>query len=316
MKNFVKFAAIAAVLTASCAPAFAIRANDFTKANKSFSSKYKSDKSSLNDKNWSSGERRFEKKDFSTDANNGDLSSRRASMPDGTGVSGMNSSRYSKGKDTFTSPELNGLDGKWRDDKKEWSAKNPDRDFSKKYEGKIDFEKRSKYVDYLKEAYSDMNERSMQDINKYQFRSSHSSDPGVKTTEAGSNLRQEDANSSSFWDFLTGDKHIERTPVKLTGPKNRNAIRNENSSEAAEKTLVPSPKNEEPLPSAKFAPPAINSAGTNSNLSFERNKKSANKQVQEKEIDMETAKGLRFMKMPDNMRGKASIKVQVDNGDL
>lgn len=308
------FAALGVCMASACA--FAIRANDFTRANSVFKSRYKSEKSSISDKVWSGSQLRADSKAYAPPTRASGLSDLRADMSGSGRAERMGLSDFSGSDKRYDSPELSGMDGTWSQADSKWKPKNGERDFTKKYSGKIDFSKRSKYVDYLKEAYADMNERSMQDINKYQFRRSHSSDPGVKTTEAGAQLRGDD--DSSFFDLLLEGSDAERAPVKFYGPKNRNAIKSEAAAaenSGADRAAQPANPTAAPPPNARFMPALIrNQSGAV--RAEDESSSSSKKTVAEKEIDGEKAKNFRFMKMPDNMRGKATIKVEVETGDF
>ncbi|PWM30525.1 MAG: hypothetical protein DBX55_04455 [Verrucomicrobia bacterium] len=307
-------AAFGVCMAASCA--FAIRANDFTRANSVFKSRYKSEKSSISDKVWSGSQLRADSKAYEPPARTSGLSDLRADMGGSGEAKRMGLADFSGSDKRYDSPELSGMNGAWSQADSQWKPKNGERDFTKKYSGRIDFSKRGKYVDYLKEAYADMNERSMQDINKYQFRRSHSSDPGVKTTEAGAQLRDDD---SSFFDLLLDGSDTERAPVKFYGPKNRNAIKREAAADAensgADRAAQPANPTAAPPPNARFMPALIRTQSGAARKEDESSN-SSKKTVAEKEIDGEKAKNFRFMKMPDNMRGKATIKVEVETGDF
>lgn len=315
MGGFLKFALSVFAFTVVFAQwsSALIKYNDYTKANRSFDSKYRSKSSSLTDKAWSDSSKRSELKTYVPQNSADALAGKRFTDINSGVADQMQSSKNRDSSKAYENPELHGFDknGMYSDSK--WKPKRDARNFSKDYEGSIDFSKRGVYVDYLKEAYADMNERSMQDINKYQFRSSHSSDPGIKTVSAGSGIHGED--DESFFESIFGDDKIERKPIRLFGPKNRNAVSKEDAPAEAPLPIKQPGEVAPPAPTVRYAPPIIK--GDSPSAESQHSSETKKRTVAEQEIDQEKIKGFKFMdKVPENMRGKATIKIEVDDGDF
>ena len=177
----------------------------------------------------------------------------------------------------------------WRNSEKQQKLLNTEKDLSKKYRGKIDIDKRSiLHKDYLENVYENMQERSMQDINKYQFRRSHPTDPGIKITRAGSEA--EDKKQSSFLDMFSARKNIRiETPLATFKgiDKQANKAREDPSADKAD------------------AKPVIK------NLSKPQNSKVKSVQY----LDSEKSSKYQFLRVPEGMKakGKAVIKVETDD---
>lgn len=273
-----------------------VRHNDYTKANKSFDSRYRTDTNRNSGKTWNSSSKTFQKKNFQTDASN-NLDSKRANLKDSLKVEKMNTARNLNNSERFTSPELRGFDSDYRDSAKEWANQFADKkDLSKDYKGTIDFKKRGKYADYLKEAYGDMNERSLQDLNKYDFRSSRDKEAGIPKTKAGGQLQNEE---KGFFESIFGDEE-KRERVRFLGTKNRL----QTEKKIAETTELPTPH--APNISKEQTPAKQDEALTTKT-------RKGSSVIEEKQIDEDVAKRMRLMRMPDHLRGKATIKVKVQD---
>ena len=131
----------------------------------------------------------------------------------------------------------------WRNSEKQQKLFDAERDMSKTYKGKIDIEKRAIFdTDYLRHVYEDMQERSMQDINKYQFRRSHPTDPGIKTTIAGSEHTAVDDGSSFLDNFSLRDRiQVDVPSASFKGnPTSRSAQRAQKAQKASKVSEVSS----------------------------------------------------------------------------
>ncbi len=184
----------------------------------------------------------------------------------------------------------------WRLSDKKNTRFDVNSDISKKYKGKIDIEKRSVFdTDYLRHVYEDMQERSMQDINRYQFRRSHPTDPGLKTVQAGSSARDD---NSSFLDHFSTRKKIQiETPTpSFRGNANAHSAKSATKAQTATKINTP-------------ATPVYNNP-----LMQKANSVQSGKVKAIEYIDAEKSNKYDFLKVPKGMKpkGKAIIKVETE----
>lgn len=183
----------------------------------------------------------------------------------------------------------------WVNSEKQSSRFDTNLDITKKYKGKIDIEKRAIFdTDYLKHIYEDMQERSMQDINKYQFRRSHPTDPGIKTVRAGEQVI--DDNSSFLDNFSTRKKIDVQSPLATF--KGNLETHSANRAEPAQKVSE-----------------ASNITTTPSNSLVKKSETTHKGKVQSIEyIDSEKSSKFDFLKVPKGMKakGKAVIKVETE----
>lgn len=248
------FLAALAALTAS-PKSFAQQHNDFTEGNLTLDrskiekkeSRFQDEKSGLREKQFSP--KPFIPKDDGAGAKA--LREKNSELKGGASaeiMSGKKNDRYKKG---FSAPELNRFDGKF--DIPELNAvKNHDRNLTRKYEGSIDFSKRNYRDGEMQEFLEKVSEKSMQDINKYMFRSSRSTEPGMPTTQAGEQLGLSDVKTNSIKDFLFGAKKIERPTVAFTKDMNVGAIKSSKAMDLAE-----AKKTAAPPPNAKILPAQV-----------------------------------------------------------
>lgn len=186
---------------------------------------------------------------------------------------------------------------KWFDSEKKQKLFDMERDMTKTYRGKIDIKKRSRFdTEYLQHIYEEMQERSMQDINKYQFRRSHPSDPGIKTTRAGGEIMPEE-DSNSFLDMFSSRKKIsvDAPLVSLKGEEK--------------------PKKSVELPSEPMVPEQRTSQPTIMERSAKKSQQTGKTKVQTVEyLDESQSKKYEFLRVPKGMKakGKAVIKIETD----
>ena len=183
--------------------------------------------------------------------------------------------------------------------KKEWLAADKkqklfdtEKDLTKTYKGKIDIAKRAAFdTDSLQNVYEQMQERSMQDINKYQFRHSHPTDPGIKTVRAGEQLTKPD--SKSFLDTFSTRKKIEVDAPLVS-------MRGDKPPRSAAPKAAPS------KPSPKAAP--------QSGIPAEK-PKSGGKVQSIEYLDESKSGSYEFLRVPKGMKpkGRAVIKVETDD---
>ncbi len=122
---------------------------------------------------------------------------------------------FSGGKKEFSKKTFEPKKTAWFDSEKKQTRFDTSVDLSKTYKGKIDMQKRTKFdTDRIQSAYEQIQERSMQDINKYQFRHSHPTDPGIKITRAGGKAGDVDTETRSFFDAFSSRRRIDiNTPA-------------------------------------------------------------------------------------------------------
>ena len=317
-KNAAVFYLTAGLLTAASA-SYALRSNDFTRANGSFSRKYESENSALGEQKSRFNGMDMDKKSFTSPDNASSLVQKRSWLTDNSSAASLSSKRDVDASKSFASPDYKGkIEDYWQNGKTA-SVLNSDVDLSKKYEGKIDVSKRNtdkqKYID---EYYGSLSERSMQEINKYYSRTSVSDSETDVIKTAGGKINPEE---SGFFDFLTGDEHIKRPQVMFKGPEKK----------------TPKPEAEQPAPAAQTLPekPFIGVAGPHPQNAVKQinepasavptqvadGKKSQvvrkdSNVISETAIDPDVAKRTQFMKVPEDLRSKATIKVQVKENDF
>ncbi len=255
MKICAKVLLITFALFAAFSQAFAQKYNDFTEGNLTLDKAEIEKKGThLQDEKSHLQERQFSPKEFQfkdDGAGAKAIQEKRAHLKDGAKADSLQRKKndsYNKG---FTPPELNRFEGNF-DIPELNTVKNSDKNLSRKYEGSIDFSKRHYRDGEMQEFLEKVNEKSMQDINKYMFRSSRSTEPGMPTTQAGGQLGVADIQTNSIKDFLFGPKRIERPAVSFTQDMSVGAIK---SSKAMD--LTEAKKTSTPPPKAKMLPPQI-----------------------------------------------------------
>ncbi len=176
-----------------------------------------------------------------------------------------------------------------------------DTDLSKKYSGKLDFGKDATFSpEKILYSMEQMQECSMQDINRYQFRHSHPTTPGIKTTTAGGD-RGISEDGSGFLDMFSSRKRIDMdTPTPtMMGRKdlaNRRAEKNKNS----ELPDAPhSSRQARPLPQHTPQQPHEDAKGKVKKLEY---------------IDESKSGQFDFLRVPKGMKakGRAVIKIETD----
>ena len=251
---------------------------------------------------------------FVTPDNADYLSNQKAYMSDNALGESMSEQRDYRNRQKFNDiPEYSGKTDDWYKAHTELHLDNIDRDLSKKYLGKIDTSKRDLYdQDYLRERYAEMLELSMQDINKFFFRQSHSTEAGIPMQVAGGELNEDEA--GSIFDFLSNEKKIDRPKVSLIGPKKNPTSETKSSDDSkSEPSPLPATKQLPPSGGVKIMPPVVN----RSSDSFSQQQTGQKKRVTAVEkVDPDSIKDFQFMNLPENMRGETTIKVEVDESDF
>lgn len=295
---------LGAVLFMSASYSLAVRSNDFTKANTKFTGKLENQESTIDmSKTPNLKNENLEQKKFVSPNDASSLIEKRANFSEDLTADKLSKERYFDYKKEFTVKEYEGKTDSWEHSGKSALLKNKDRNLTKDYSGRIDFEKRNPYqrdVDFIKERYGDMMEQSMQDINKYFFRSSRSSEAGIDVQVAGGELKEED-DGISFFDFLSGNKKISRPRVTIEGPADTGDI---------SQNPKASPTSQAPVSKKTILPPVVK----NSNVTSVNYKNQNLRTTEEKTVDIDVGKAntYQMLYLPENMRaGKATIKVQV-----
>ncbi len=293
----------------------ASKSNDFTKANLSFSKKFITDKSADFDKKSRFNDREFESKEFSAPDNASWIREREFIGPDSPLSEELSGRRAYDNKKTFDDiPDGAPKRRNWSKSDTELNLKSKNEILNKEYEGRLDFDNRPDFYGekFLQENYGEMIEKSMQDINKYYFRSSRSTDSGIPTSVAGGDLRKDE---SSIFDFLSSDKKIERPSVVLKGP----------AKGLMDSTSIPSSRVESPqispIPdsaahSALSTQPVQQPAGKNLSSSASSAQPPARqyntREIIRENVDQKVIDTFDFMRVPEGWKsGAPSIKVEV-----
>lgn len=306
-----------------------VKNNDFTRSNMSFDRKYHTDRSTMDGQKLRFQDQSFEMKTYDRTGPYRDAQKRSwLSERDNAGY--MSGERYrGNGKSFDRIPDYKPKRDTWYQAENPLGIKNSDRNLTKEYKGRFDSSKKymEEYQDYLKENYAEMVGRSMQDINKYNFRSSHSLDPGIPTSVAGEQLHETE--ESGVLDFLLnpGRKRIERPSVSIKGPRRADGIKPEGAiiHKRDLDLLDISPINRQPgRSSAQPSGPAGN-AGQNSpeqapsapsaTAPAPRNPASERRTASPTEDRPGRPAQFDFMKVPEDLKiGDPVIKVEVKDG--
>lgn len=207
-----KIVMLVALCGASASLFAGIRQNDFTRANDTFKREYKRPElnSNLSDARYYRNDERVEKKEFISPEDAKRLQNSRYISPDDTEAKDMQNAVFEKSGNKADVPELKHLKNEWENDKTP-NFKNKDQKIESEYTSNIDPKRENKYNNKMRQIYDELQELSMQDMNKYNFRSSHSSDAGIKTSIAGSQLHDED--TSFIEDLIYGKTDVGRESV-------------------------------------------------------------------------------------------------------
>lgn len=290
------FAACAAV---QCGLFAQVKPNDFSRGNSLAEKTVEKKQSDLVDKRSQMGGKEFGRKEYK---NTKDASAL------------LEKSFYADDKHSPFSVEARFGEGKKSTLAKDFEPKKKDNDFaerksrfatdtdlSKKYSGKLDFGKDAAFSpEKILYSMEQMQECSMQDINRYQFRHSHPTTPGIKTTAAGGN-REISESGSGFLDAFSSRKRIDMdTPApSMMGRKdlaNRRTEKNKNS----ELPNAPhSSRKARPLPQHAPQQPREEPKGKVKKLEY---------------IDESKSGQFDFLRVPKGMKpkGRAVIKIETD----
>ncbi len=295
------------------------KAIDYTQANKSFEKMApKPEDSRLSQEKFVDKDKKFDSKKFVPSDNTEHLQNKKFLGPENPNAERFFKKQFEGGKEKFKSPDLENFNTE-KKQREIFKFDNSDRNFDKEYSGKIDFEKRNKFSNKLKEAYTQMRERSMQDINKYNFRSSHSSEDGMQVVSAGKQLYADKdyEGTSGIEDFIFGRKKLERAPVSFKKNMSLGSTRdstapnadNQNNIDANQNALSGNAKNQFNLPAgggsrelpAKF----VGEAQKSPNKPEEKMIKIMETEVQDKVLFKPNKDGVRA--------GKIKITVEVED---
>ena len=207
---------LSAAALAAWAGAFGmLKNNDFTKANRSFGKTYRAEKKKPGDEKSRLNDEKYGQKTFKPEDNAEYIREKKYGGTDSELAETYSKAEYRRKDEKAPVPERKVLREEWtRDNTLNWE--NKDRTLNRDYQGRSDFSKRHPRDAEMRDFYENVQERSMQDINKYMFRSSHSSDPGIPIATAGAQLRGEDATETSFLeDLVFGRRQASRVPVSF-----------------------------------------------------------------------------------------------------
>ncbi len=299
VKTTVCAAFFAACAVFPCGLCAQVKPNDFSRENSLTEKTVEKKQSGLVDKRSQMGGREFKRKEYNN-------------AKDASAL--LEKSFYADGKHSPFSVETRFGEGKKSTLAKNFEPKKGDSvfaerksrfatytDLSKKYSGKLDFGKDAAFsTEKMLYSMEQMQECSMQDINRYQFRHSHPTTPGIKTTVAGGD-RKISESGTGFLDAFSSRKRVDMdipTPAMM-GRKdlaNRRAEKNKNS----ELPNAPhSPRQAHPLPQHAPQQPREDAKGKVKKLEY---------------IDESKSGQFDFLRVPKGMKakGRAVIKIETD----
>lgn len=326
MRLFRKTSMLAAgllfALPLSC---FAIKSNDFTKASNSHSRKYQTEKSRYGQERSKMQDKRADSKMFSPKTDTSEFQGEKFGAGDSQAARAQFDKISPDASKKFDGKMFEGTRENLSIGGKRAQMTNSELNLSKKYEGKIDIYKRD--VDKQREIdayYSSLTSRSMDEINKFYSRASRDPSAADKVKQAGSQLN---GGSDDFFDFLSSKEKIERSPVSFSGREvsrdeffGRRAAEAEISKRGGSTQTAELPQNSARNLPAQTSPqtPVVRRQTTNGEYTQTRAVSPSSqvrtpprKDVAEETIDPNRAKKLHFLNVPENMRSKATIKVQV-----
>ncbi len=281
---------------------FAIKSNDFTKSSAVGARRFQQTNrtSGFDGKTSQLGDKKLDTKQYYDNSKKANVGSQRSRWSGE--VSNIDASARAQGASKkFGVPEYQGDTSAWQFSDKKSRFANANKNFSKKYEGKIDINKRNTtYQNFIKDYYGELVERSMEDINKYYSRTSFGSNDKF-FQEAGGKLRGED--EEGFFDFLFSDEKVKRRPVSFRGVDN-SFIKSAAKKEETPRQSTQASDDAGATYHRSYVPVSQSSEGGKRKLLIDDG-------AVEKVIDTEQAKSLRFLNVPEQFRSKATIKVKV-----
>lgn len=283
--------------------------NDFTKANPSTQKVQTKESSRLQDQEFRGQDKEFKSTQYVPKESAIKMEDKRAPSTNSAVGTNFQSKKFDASK-SYNPPDLKILQNQYSDKDKTYNSDNLQRDLNKDYAGSIDLKKKNPNNEYMKEFLEHTQEKSMQEINKYMFRSSHSSDPGIKTLQAGSEIHSGDNDSSEVADFLFGTKRVSGSPVRFKKTKNVGTVSAKNSTEQPSQNKQ-TEQSARPAfaENVKILPPVVN--GEKNSVS-RQNPRENKVKVAETEVDM--GKTNLFAPRAQGMStGKYKIKVEVSD---
>ena len=200
---------------------FALKSNDFTKANSNFSRKYETSSSSFDGLRARDADKKFSTKPYSYEDHAAQLIDKEAALIRNDNLGDMNQRRdYRSGKLYDSIPDYSRHNERWRKDGLKLPNENLSRDMGKEYRGRfVDKSLKTQFsTEEIRNNYDEMLERSIGDINKYQYgasrQSAEESRGPIPVVKAGG---QRDGGESGIFDFLKSDTNIERPAVSFKG---------------------------------------------------------------------------------------------------
>lgn len=304
---------------------FAVKSNDFTKASNSHSRKYQTEKSRYGEERSRMQDKRADSKMFSPKTGTSEFQGEKFNAANEQAAQAQFDKILPDASKKFDGKMFDGARDNVSIGDKRAQIVNADLNLSKKYEGKIDIYKRD--VDKQREIdayYSSLSSRSMDEINKFYSRASRDPSAADKVERAGEQLNDD---SDDFFDFLSSKEKIERSPVSFSGheisrdeffgrraaeaeiSKRGGGVQTANLPQNAAQNLPAQTSSQTPVVRRQTANGEFTQTRVVSPSSQVRTP--PRKDVAEETIDPNRAKKLHFLNVPDNMRSKATIKVQV-----
>ncbi len=295
----------AGLLTAIPLYCFAVKSNDFTKASTSFSRKYQTEESRFGERRSKMQDMKADSKVFSPKVDTSRYQGRESYLKDNEEAKYRFDKEAPDASKKYDAEMYKGNTDKWRHGDEKAHLDNYDVNMTRQYKGKIDLFKRDiKKQKLIDEYYSTIYQRSMEEINKFYSRSSRGSSGADTVKKAGAQIGGESDDDWDFFDFLSSKQKIERTPVMFKGREwTREELKGRNAASLPPSEAAPKNAPESSVPvlqkAAVLPPRGKPMQRLNSPV------------LSEELIDPEQAKKLQFLKVPDEMRSKATIKVQI-----
>lgn len=198
-----------------------LKNNDFTKANTSFSRKYETLSNPFNGLRARGADKKFPTNPYSYEDKTRGLRDKEAPMTKTDKLGNMDQRRDRRsGKPYDSIPDYSRRDERWRNDGLKMRDDNLSRNMNKEYRGRFaDKTLKPRFsTEEIRNNYEEMLERSIGDINKYQYGASRQSSPEAQgplpVVRAGG---EHDAEDTGIFDFLKSHTHIDRPTVGFKG---------------------------------------------------------------------------------------------------
>ncbi len=298
---------------------FAIRSNDFTKSNSNFSRKYESTPSDLANQRATAADKKFETKPYGFDNKVSNLTEEESRFSRTDNVSDIRSKRdYRSGKMYEKVSDYTPKRERWINDGMMLKHDNLTRDLNKEYRGRfVDKSLKSRFsTDEIRHNYEEMLERSIGDINKYQYGASRQSASEAKDAipiqKAGKGNEEE---KGGIFDFLSSDTNITRPAVSFKGSPKISPVLPDSANEQKPETSVKTANSvnapQATVPNGRVATPALErSANPVGSVSVD--KRTGARRVLKSVTEVESSLDI-LRKVPEDWRaGKPQIKIEIN----